>query len=86
MKVLLNKGPGKKSWEEEPNAVITEATDVVVEMIATTLRGTDLHTVKGDVPEVEEGRISGTRVSSSSPRSVAASPDWPMATASAFRA
>ncbi len=59
MKALVYKGPGKKSWEEVPNPVIQRSTDVIVKMAATTICGTDLHILKGDVPEVEVGRILG---------------------------
>jgi alcohol dehydrogenase len=59
MKALVYKGPGKKAWEEVPNPVIRESTDVIVKMVATTICGTDLHILKGDVPEVEIGRILG---------------------------
>jgi alcohol dehydrogenase len=59
MKALVYKGPGKKSWEEVPNPVIQRPTDVIVKMVATTICGTDLHILKGDVPEVEVGRILG---------------------------
>jgi alcohol dehydrogenase len=59
MKALVYKGPGKKSWEEVPDPVIQKPTDVIVKMIATTICGTDLHILKGDVPEVEAGRILG---------------------------
>ena len=59
MKALVYKGPGKKSWEEVPDPVIQKPTDVIVKMVATTICGTDLHILKGDVPEVEVGRILG---------------------------
>ena len=59
MKALVYKGPGQKSWEEVPDPKIEQATDVVVKMAATTICGTDLHILKGDVPEVEPGRILG---------------------------
>jgi len=59
MKALVYKGPGQKSWEEVPNPVIQKPTDVIVKMVATTICGTDLHILKGDVPEVEVGRILG---------------------------
>jgi len=42
-----------------PNPKIEQPTDVVVKMVATTICGTDLHILKGDVPEVEVGRILG---------------------------
>jgi alcohol dehydrogenase len=59
MKALVYHGPGKKSWDEVPDPVIQHPTDVIVKMVATTICGTDLHILKGDVPEVEVGRILG---------------------------
>ncbi len=59
MKALVYQGPGKKSWQDVPDPVIQRPTDVIVKMVATTICGTDLHILKGDVPEVEVGRILG---------------------------
>ena len=59
MKALVYQGPGKKEWTEVPNPVIRHSTDVIVKMVATTICGTDLHILKGDLPEVEVGRILG---------------------------
>jgi alcohol dehydrogenase len=59
VKALVYKGPGQKSWEEVPNPTIKHDSDVIVRMVATTICGTDLHILKGDVPEVEVGRILG---------------------------
>ncbi len=59
MKALVYKGPGQKSWEDVPDPKILHSTDVIVKMVATTICGTDLHILKGDVPEVELGRILG---------------------------
>jgi len=59
MKALVYKGPGKKAWDEMPDPKIEQPTDVIVKMVATTICGTDLHILKGDVPEVEVGRILG---------------------------
>ncbi len=59
MKALVYQGPGKKDWMEVPDPVIQQPTDVIVKMIATTICGTDLHILKGDLPEVEVGRILG---------------------------
>ncbi|MBW4031000.1 MAG: zinc-dependent alcohol dehydrogenase family protein [Acidobacteria bacterium] len=59
MKALVYQGPGKKSWEEVPDPVIQQSTDVIVKMVATTICGTDLHILKGDTPEVQVGRILG---------------------------
>ncbi len=59
MKALVYHGPGKKAWEEVPDPVIIESTDVIVQIDTTTICGTDLHILKGDVPAVTDGRILG---------------------------
>lgn len=59
MKALVYYGPGKKSWDEKPKPTIIDATDAVVKIYKTTICGTDLHILKGDVPEVTDGRILG---------------------------
>jgi alcohol dehydrogenase len=59
MKALVYKGPGKPSWEEVANPTITHPTDVIVKIDTTTICGTDLHILKGDVPAVTVGRILG---------------------------
>lgn len=59
MKALVYHGPGKKAWEESPKPVILKSTDAVVKILKTTICGTDLHIMKGDVPTVTEGRIIG---------------------------
>ena len=59
MKALVYHGPGQKAWEEVPDPVIIEPTDVIVQIDTTTICGTDLHILKGDVPAVTDGRILG---------------------------
>src|ERR1700722_9303677 len=59
MKALVYYEPGKKLWEEQPKPVIKEPTDAVVKILKTTICGTDLHIMKGDMPEVAAGRILG---------------------------
>jgi len=59
MKALVYHGPGKKAWEEVPDPQIQQPTDVIVRVDTTTICGTDLHILKGDVPAVTEGRILG---------------------------
>jgi alcohol dehydrogenase len=59
MKALVYHGPNNKSWEEKPMPLIVDATDAVVKIFKTTICGTDLHIMKGDVPEVTDGRILG---------------------------
>jgi len=59
MKALVYHGPGQKAWEEVPDPLIVDPTDVIVRIETTTICGTDLHILKGDVPAVTEGRILG---------------------------
>jgi len=59
MKALVYKGPGQKAWEDVPNPVILQPTDIIVKVDTTTICGTDLHILKGDVPAVTPGRILG---------------------------
>ncbi len=59
MKALVYHGAGKKSWEEKPKPAIKEPGDAIVKIFKTTICGTDLHIMKGDVPTVTDGRIIG---------------------------
>lgn len=59
MKALVFHGPGKKSWDDVPDPQILKPTDAIVKIDTTTICGTDLHILKGDVPAVTEGRILG---------------------------
>ncbi|PRX09308.1 UNVERIFIED_ORG: alcohol dehydrogenase [Martelella mediterranea] len=59
MKALVYQGPGNKEWAEKPMPKIEKPTDVIVKITKTTICGTDLHILKGDVPEVTSGRILG---------------------------
>ena len=59
MKALVYKGPGKRGWEEKPKPVIKNSSDAIIKITKTTICGTDLHIMKGDVPEVIEGLILG---------------------------
>lgn len=59
MKALVFHGPGSKSWTEVPDAQVVDPTDVVVRVDTTTICGTDLHILKGDVPAVTPGRVLG---------------------------
>jgi alcohol dehydrogenase len=59
MKALVFHGPGKKAWEDKPLPSILQPTDAIVKISKTTICGTDLHILKGDVPAVTEGRIIG---------------------------
>ena len=59
MKALVYHGPGQRSWEDVPDPVIVDPTDAIVRIDASTICGTDLHILKGDVPEVKPGTILG---------------------------
>ena len=59
MKALVYGGPGKPSWEDKPRPRLEAPTDVIVQVTTTSICGTDLHILKGDLPEVESGRILG---------------------------
>ncbi|MEV5845274.1 zinc-dependent alcohol dehydrogenase family protein [Streptomyces sp. NPDC051985] len=59
MKALVFHGPGQSAWEEVPDPAVKEPTDVIVRVQAVTICGTDLHILKGDVPEVQPGTVLG---------------------------
>ncbi|MEK0097235.1 zinc-dependent alcohol dehydrogenase family protein [Streptomyces sp. A475] len=59
MKALVFHGPGQTSWQDVPDPGIKDRADAVVRVDAVTICGTDLHIVKGDLPEVTPGRILG---------------------------
>lgn len=59
MKALVYHGPGQKAWEEKAKPAIIEPTDAIIKILKTTICGTDLHILKGDVPAVTDGRILG---------------------------
>jgi alcohol dehydrogenase len=59
MRALVYQGPGQKAWEEVPDPEILDDGDAIVRIDATTICGTDLHILKGDVPAVHQGRILG---------------------------
>jgi alcohol dehydrogenase len=59
MKALVYHGPGAKAWEDVPDPVLNASTDAIVQVDATTICGTDLHILKGDLPAMVDGRIIG---------------------------
>lgn len=59
MNALVYHGPGKRAWEQVPDPVIVEPTDAIVHVDVATICGTDLHILKGDVPETKPGTILG---------------------------
>jgi alcohol dehydrogenase len=59
MNALVFHGPGRRAWEQRPTPALRAATDAIVRIATSTICGTDLHILKGDVPSVSEGRILG---------------------------
>lgn len=59
MKGLVYHGPGERAWESVADPTIIDPTDAIVRIDTATICGTDLHILKGDVPEVEPGTILG---------------------------
>jgi alcohol dehydrogenase len=59
MKALVYHGPGKRAWEDKPRPAIMDPGDAIVRVTTSTICGTDLHILKGDLPAVTDGRILG---------------------------
>ncbi|RTZ41782.1 alcohol dehydrogenase [Candidimonas sp. SYP-B2681] len=59
MQALTYIGPGQKTWGSVPTPAISQPTDAIIKIVKTTICGTDLHILKGDVPAVTKGRVLG---------------------------
>ena len=59
MKALVFNGPNNLALEDRPRPTLIEATDAIVRITTTTICGTDLHIVRGDVPTIAHGRVLG---------------------------
>jgi alcohol dehydrogenase len=59
MKALVYHGPGKRQWENKPRPTILDPGDAIVRITTSTICGTDLHILNGDLPAVTAGRILG---------------------------
>src|SRR6202521_5073063 len=59
MKALVYHGPGKRAWENRPRPAIQDPGDAIVRITTSTICGTDLHILKGDLASVTDGRILG---------------------------
>jgi alcohol dehydrogenase len=59
MKALVYHGPGRKALEEHPMPEIRDPGDAIIKMVKTTICGTDLHILKGDVATCAPGRVPG---------------------------
>jgi len=58
-KALVYQGPGKKALDQRPMPEIQSTGDAIVKIVKTTICGTDLHILRGDVPTCAPGRILG---------------------------
>ncbi len=72
MKALVFHGPNTIAWEEVPDARLLEPTDAVVRVDTTTICGTDLHILHGDVPASPTDACSATKAWGPSSRSATA--------------
>ncbi|HEU0237947.1 MAG TPA: alcohol dehydrogenase catalytic domain-containing protein [Micromonosporaceae bacterium] len=59
MKALVYGGPGERAWTDVADPKITHPRDAIIQVDAVTICGTDLHILKGDVPETTAGTILG---------------------------
>jgi alcohol dehydrogenase len=59
MKALVYHGPGRRAWEDKPRPTIQDPSDAIVRITTSTICGTDLHILKGDLPAVIDGRTLG---------------------------
>lgn len=59
MKALVYGGPGKKSWTDKADPVLADPRDAIIRVDAVTICGTDLHILRGDVPETAPGTVLG---------------------------
>src|SRR5438309_9398386 len=59
MQALVYNGPGKKDWVSKADPSLVAPTDAIVRIDSSTICGTDLHILKGDVPEVQPGTVLG---------------------------
>jgi alcohol dehydrogenase len=59
MKALVFSGPGRSAWQDARDPALQDGTDAIVRVEATTICGTDLHILAGDVPDVPPGTVLG---------------------------
>jgi len=70
MKALVYHGPGQRGWDDVPDPTIIDPTDIVVRIDTSTICGSDLHILKGDVPETHDPRPDRRRQRTTSARSL----------------
>ena len=59
MKALVYHGPGQRGWDTVDDPTIIDQSDIVVRIDTSTICGSDLHILKGDVPETTPGTVLG---------------------------
>jgi alcohol dehydrogenase len=59
MKALVYHGPGERGWDTVDDPTLLDPTDAIVRIDTSTICGTDLHILKGDVPETTPGTVLG---------------------------
>ena len=59
MKALVYHGPGQRGWDTVDDPTLRDPTDIIVRIDSSTICGTDLHILKGDVPETTPGTVLG---------------------------
>jgi alcohol dehydrogenase len=59
MKALVYHGPGLRGWDTVEDPTIVDSNDAIVRIDTSTICGTDLHILKGDVPETTPGTVLG---------------------------
>jgi len=59
MKAFVYGGPGRMAVEDRPKPEVRAPGDAIVKMVQTTICGTDLHILKGDVATCSPGRVLG---------------------------
>ncbi|MEU5536185.1 zinc-dependent alcohol dehydrogenase family protein [Streptomyces sp. NPDC020362] len=59
MKGFVFHGPGQASWQDVADPAIKDPADAIVQVGVVTICGTDLHILRGDVPEVPPGTVLG---------------------------
>ena len=59
MKALVYHGPGERGWDTVADPTIVDPTDAIVRIDTSTICGSDLHILKGDMPETLPGTVLG---------------------------
>ena len=72
VKALVYHGPGNIAFEDGKRPEVRDAGDAIVRMLKTTICGTDLHILRGDVATCTPGRTPLAMKESASSKKLAA--------------